>query len=207
MAEMIACQTCGQLQRTEPPVPRAEVLCSRCGFEIHRDKPDSISRTMALALGALILYFPGILFPIVKTQYMGMEETTTVFDGIAALFGKGNYLVGTLIFATSIINPGLKVVALLLLCITHKWPRWLKFRSWVYKILQVIDPWSMLQVTLLALIVAMTELGKVASVQPGPGLYCYAAFVVLTISASVVFDKRLVWHADDKLPDKAGVQE
>lgn len=150
---------------------------------------------MALALGALIFYFPALLFPIVKTHYMGMEETTTVFDGIAALFGQGNYLVGTLIFATSILNPGLKVVALLLLCFTHKWPGWLKFRSWVYKVLQVIDPWSMLQVTLLALVVALTELGKVATVQPGPGLYCYAAFVVLTISASVVFDKRAIWNA------------
>lgn len=195
MGEIVACGTCGLLQRVEPPLPGTIARCTRCNFEVRRRKPDSRKRTFAFALAALLLYLPANLFPIVTTEYWGAQEKTTIFDGIQGLFQKGNYFVGGLVFTTSILTPALKIIGLLFLSITLPWPRWQKFRTWTYKIIQLVDPWNMLEVTLLALLVAIAELGQVATVHPGAGVFSFAGVVVLTICATITFDPRLIWDA------------
>jgi paraquat-inducible protein A len=160
-----------------------------------RRKRDSASRTLALALGALALYVPANLLPIVSVDYWGMHQTTTIFDGVHGLFETGSYVVGCLIFTTSILTPGLKIVGLILLSATVRWPRWRKFRTWVYRTIQVVDPWNMLEVTLLAILVSLAEMGKIATVHPGAGVFSFAGVVILTIAATLAFDPRLVWDA------------
>src|SRR6185503_3346558 len=110
MEDIATCPTCGLVQHVETPPEGKRALCARCNFEIHRRKPDSRSRTFALALGALILYFPANLFPIVQTEYWGMAQNTTIFDGIHGLFQTGSYFVGSLVFTTSILTPALKIL-------------------------------------------------------------------------------------------------
>ncbi len=195
MGEIVSCGTCGLIQQVEPPPAGASALCARCGFEVYRRKPDSRSRTLALALSALILYVPANVFPIVTTDYWGMEEKTTILQGVFGLFGQGNYFVGALVFCTSILTPGLKIIGLLFLCATLNWPRWKRLRAWTYKVIKAIDPWNMLEVTLLAMLVAIAELGNLATVHPGAGVFSFAAVVVLTIGATITFDPRLVWDA------------
>ncbi len=194
MEQIVACQTCGLIQRMTPPPPGARATCARCGFEVYRTKPDSRSRTLALSLAALILYVPANLFPIVTTEYWGMVERTTIYQGVFGLFRQGNYFVGGLVFCTSILTPALKIIGLLFLCATASWPRWRRFRTWTYKIIRIIDPWNMLEVTLLAMLVAIAELGNLATVHPGAGVFSFAAVVVLTIGATLSFDPRLVWE-------------
>lgn len=167
--------------------------CSRCGFTVRRRKMHSRMRTGALALGALILYFPANLYPIVTTYYWGMHKETTIFDGIKALFSKGNYLVASLVFTTSILTPALKILGLLFLSATVNSRRIKRIRTWTYKIIQIVDPWNMLEVTLLAILVSVAELGKVATVHPGTGVFSFAGVVILTISATIAFDPRIVW--------------
>jgi paraquat-inducible protein A len=191
--EIVACGTCGLVQEAKPLPPGSVAECARCGFTLHRRKPHSRMRTGALALGALIFYFPANLYPIVTTYYWGMHEKTTIFDGIKALYAKGNYVVGSLVFTTSILTPALKIMGLLFLAITIHSGRWKKFRSWTYKIIQIVDPWNMLEVTLLAILVAVAELGQVASVHPGAGVFSFTGVVILTICATITFDPRLVW--------------
>lgn len=175
--------------------PGATLKCAQCHLALHRRKPDSRMRTFALALAALILYFPANIFPIVKTQYMGTEQKTTIFDGIQGLFQQGSYLFGALVFTTSILTPAIKIAGLLFLSISVGWPRWPRFRTWLYRTIQIIDPWNILEVTLLAILVAVAELGKVATVHPGPGVFSFAGVVILTISATITFDPRLIWDA------------
>ncbi len=203
MGRIVACQTCGLVQELEPPPPGARSTCPRCGFEVYRTKPDSRSRTLALSLAALILYVPANVFPIVTTDYWGMEEKTTIYQGVFGLFQQGNYLVGGLVFCTSILTPALKILGLLFLCATVNWPGWRRFRTWTYKIIRVIDPWNMLEVTLLAMLVAIAELGNLATVHPGAGVFSFAAVVVLTIAATISFDPRLVWEAKEGRHERA----
>lgn len=196
MQEIISCQTCGLIQHMEPPPRGFRAECPRCGFEVYRRRPDSRSRTLALSLAALILYFPANIFPIVTTDYWGMEEKTTIFQGVFGLLLQGNFLVGGLVFCTSILTPAIKIIGLILLCLTLRWNRWRKARTWTYKIIKVIDPWNMLEVTLLAMLVTIAELGKMATVHPGTGVFSFAAVVVLTIGATITFDPRLLWDTE-----------
>ena len=190
---LAACKTCGLIQRIDL-VPNKLATCVRCGFTISRCNRDSMARTFALALSALILYFPANIFPIVTTDYWGAHEATTIYDGIQSLFQKGNYFVASLVFTTSILTPGLKIIGLLVCSLTLKWRRWKRIRTWTYKVIQTIDPWNMLEVTLLAILVAIAELGQVATVHPGAGVFSFAGVVVLTISATLTFDPRLIWE-------------
>jgi len=194
---LASCGTCGLIQRVEPPPKGSKVVCARCGFRLYSRKPDSRSRTFVLALSALILYFPANILPIVHTEYWGMTEDTTIFQGIQGLFQQGGYVVACLVFTTSILTPGLKILGLLFLSATLPWRRFHKVRSWVYRIIQIIDPWNMLEVTLLAMLVSIAELGKVATVHPGAGVFSFAAVVILTISATITFDPRLLWDSQE----------
>jgi len=153
-----------------------------------------------LALAALILYFPANLYPIVNVEYWGMHQHTTIFDGVRGLFRSGSYIVGCLIFCTSILTPGLKILGLILLSATIRWTRWPRFRTWVYRIIQIVDPWNMLEVTMLAILVALAEMGKIATIHPGAGVFSFAGVVVLTIAATLAFDPRLIWDAAQEQP-------
>lgn len=194
---VVACGYCGLIQEVNALPDRSSAKCTRCGLTLTHSKPNSLNRTLALALSALILYFPANLAPILKGQYVGAVEQSKIFDGIAALFQKGNYLVAGLVFTTSIVAPGIKIVGLLLLCLTIGRPGWQKFRTLTYKIIQISDPWNMLPVTLLAMVVALVELGMVATVEPKPGLFAFAGMVILTICASASFDPRLIWDENE----------
>ncbi|HVX85805.1 MAG TPA: paraquat-inducible protein A [Phycisphaerae bacterium] len=198
MEQIVSCEVCGLVQRVEPLPRRMRALCARCHFEIRRRKRDSANRTLALAIGALALYIPANLLPIVQVEYWGAASTTTIFDGVRGLFQTRSYVVGCLIFCTSILFPGLKIVGLIALSATVHRRGLERFRSWVYRMIQILDPWNMLEVTMLSIVVALAELGKVATVHPGAGVVSFAGVVVLTISATLTFDPRLVWDAGEE---------
>lgn len=191
----MCCKTCGLVQRMEELQAGSRALCARCNFEIHRRIPGSVSRSLALAIGAAILYTPANIYPIVSVDYWGMHQTTTIFQGVHGLFKSGSYLIGALIFCTSILTPAMKIIGLILINATVRWGRWAKFRTWVYRIIRLVDPWNMLEVTMLAIMVALAEVGKIATVHPGAGVFSFAAVVVLTIAATLAFDPRVIWDA------------
>jgi paraquat-inducible protein A len=202
MEDIVTCETCGLLQRLGPLPLSARAMCARCGFEVRQRKPDSGSRTLALALGALILYFPANIFPIIESDYWGMHRKTTILDGIDTLFQHGSYFIGGLVLATSVLTPAVKIIGLLALSITLSWPGWEKFRTWTFKLIQILDPWNMLEVMLLSIVVSIAELGKVATVYPGSGVFSFGAMVVLMICATLTFDSRLIWDAAGKEKDE-----
>ena len=192
MAATTACGTCGLIQTVDLH-PGTVAKCARCGFTLMRSFRDSRLRTFALALGALILYFPANIYPIVTTVYWGMRENTTILDGIRSLFQQGNYFVASLIFTTSILTPLLKILGLLMLSVTLRSERWNLLRTRIYRTIQFVDPWNMLEVTMLAILVSLAEMGQIATVHPGPGVFSFAGVVVLTISATLTFDPRWIW--------------
>ncbi|HWH72109.1 MAG TPA: paraquat-inducible protein A [Candidatus Sulfotelmatobacter sp.] len=198
MPRTVACEACGLIQVVDELPRGALARCARCRLTLQHRKPDSRRRTLALALGAFILYFPANLSPILKAAYLGAYTESKVFDGIHALFQKGNYLVAGLVFTTSIIVPGVKIIGLLLLCLTLRWPQWQQFRTWTYRTIQFCDPWNMLPVTLLAIFVSLAELGEVATVHPGPGVFAFAGMVILLTCADQTFEPQLIWEEAGK---------
>jgi len=198
MDKLVACQTCGLVQEVDDVPKNSVIKCARCNFQIFHRRVNSRARTLAFSLAALILYFPSNLYPIITADYQGQHTQTTIFQGISSLFAHQQYFIASLIFCTSILTPALKIIGLIFITLTLGWPKWKKARTWIFKIISIIDPWNMLEVFLLAICVSMVELGEVATVHPGRGVFAFAACVVLTLLATLSFDSRLLWDSPEE---------
>jgi paraquat-inducible protein A len=198
MDKVVACEICGLVQEVGEVPRNCVVKCARCHFKILHRIVDSRSRTLAYSLAAGILYFPANFYPIVTGEYQGQYNQTTVFQGIKALWEHGQYLISGLVFCTSMLTPALKIVALIFITATLDWTRWKRTRTWMYKLIRIIDPWNMLEVFLLAIGVSLIEMGEIATVNPGRGVFSFAAVVVLTLLATYSFDPRLVWDSPEE---------
>lgn len=193
MDSVVACETCGLVQRL-PAMPVEGVAeCARCRFKLVHRRFNSRWQTLALSLAALILYFPSNYYPLVDAYYMGNHAQMRILDGIRSLFERRQYFIASLVFCTSILTPALKIIGLIFICLTLKWKTWLRTRTWIYRCIRVVDPWNMLEVYLLSVMISMVELGEVATVHPAAGVFSFAAVVVLTLLATLSFDPRLIW--------------
>jgi len=192
---VIACETCGLVQQLGDVPPRHLAECARCDGILQRDNPNSRARTAALALAALCLYVPANIYPIMVMEYMGRHTENTVWGSVRALYRDGMWPVATLVFAASILIPLLKLIGLFFL-VSNRGQRRKKLRTRVHKTICQIGPWAMLDVFLLAVMVALIRFGKFATVIPGPGILVFACVVVLTILASSSYDPRLIWKEE-----------
>jgi paraquat-inducible protein A len=195
-SEALCCNTCGLVQEVEflPPGKRAE--CPRCGSTVSEGPHGSLSLTAALALAALILYVPANLYPILRMHFYGAYSESTVWDGVVSLAEHNQWFVALIVFLASIVIPVLKLAGLLYLVISARFDlgRRRRDRTRIYRFIDVIGPWAMLDVFLLAVLVALVKLGGIATILPGPGLIAFSAVVVLTMLASASFDPRMIWR-------------
>jgi paraquat-inducible protein A len=192
---LIACDTCGLVQQIQNAPPRYDAHCAHCDSVIRRDRPNSRACTAALALAALFLYVPANIYPIMIMEYLGRHTENTVWGGVKALYADHMWYVAMIVFAASILIPLLKLLGLFFL-VVNRGERWQKTRTWIYKAVCHIGPWAMLDVFLLAILVALIRFGKFATVIPGPGIVAFTSVVVLTLLASSCFDPRLIWKEE-----------
>lgn len=195
---VVACETCGLVQRVEPLPRNAAAECFRCGaFLGVRRSRASLHVTAALSLAALMLYVPANIFPILRMELYGVHSDNTIWDGVVSLMQHGQWGVGVIVFLASLVIPLLKLAGLFFLVVStlaRKGGR-LRWRTGLYKFIDTIGPWAMLDVFLLAILVALVKLGQLATVVPGPGLVAFTGVVVLTMFASAAFDPKLIWES------------
>jgi len=190
---LVSCRDCDLLHQMQPVPEGCYVTCTRCGSVLRERKPNSVNRTLALVIAALIFYVPANLYPIMTFEFMGNAQASTIWEGVKMLYSDGMWSVATLVFCASILIPLLKLLGLLYLMASLKWG-WNKVdRTRLYRIVSVIGRWSMLDVFLLSILVAVVKLGQIATVVPGPGAIAFATVVVLTLFAAESFDPRLIW--------------
>ena len=195
MNNLVACQTCGLIQQVEP-LPRGhQAACARCGEVMLQGAIFSRALTAVFSLAALFLYVPANIYPILSMHYLGRETENTVWGGVQALWRDGMWGVAVIVFAASILVPLLKLIGLFLL-VSIRGLRWQKLRTRIYKTIEKIGPWAMLDVFLLAIMVGVIRFGKFATVIPGPGIVAFTAVVVLTLLASASFDPQLIWKGE-----------
>jgi paraquat-inducible protein A len=196
---VIACETCGLVQRVDPLPPGTAAECARCSSFLGAAGRGRLEITAALTLAALVLYVPANIYPILKMHLYGMYSESTVWDGVMSLAQHEQWFVAIVVFLASIAIPLLKLFGLLFLVLTARVDRaWLRNRTRLYKFIDAIGPWAMLDVFLLAVLVALVKLGDLATVLPGPGLIAFTAMVVLTVLASASFDPKLIWSRHDR---------
>jgi len=195
MDRLVACQTCGLVQAADQPPPGSVIRCARCAAPVYHRHRHSRERTLAFSLAALLLYFPANLYPVVTAEYQGHHTETTILQGINSLYAHKQYFISALVFCTSILSPVGKIIGRIFITLTLDWSGGKKSRTWAYRIIRLIDPWNMLEVFLLAIGVSMVEMGEIATVHPGRGVFAFSAVVVLTLLATLSFDSRLIWDS------------
>jgi paraquat-inducible protein A len=193
MPEVVVCRTCDLQVEVGPIAPGTRAVCPRCQSKVSERKPNSLHRTAALSLAALVLYVPANIYPILRMEFYGAYSESTVWDGCIKLFEDGMWFIAMVVFLASILIPLLKLLGLFFLVTTARSMRWQRERTRIYKFIEMIGPWAMLDVFLLAVLVAIVKLEQLATVLPGPGIVAFTCVVVLTILASFSFDPRLIW--------------
>jgi paraquat-inducible protein A len=151
-------------------------------------------------LAALTFYLPANFYPILRLEWYGTHSENTAWDGAIALFRQGQAVIGAIVFLASIVVPFLKLLVLFYLVATVKFrsAAWRRARARMFRALELIGPWAMLDVFVMCVLVALVKLGELATVLPGRGLFSFTAVAVLTMMASSSFDPRLVWERADE---------
>jgi len=180
--------------------------CGRCGKLLHRRRPDSIARTWALLVSAAILYIPANLLPVLYTHALLGGQVDTIISGVVYFWHTGAVALAIIIFTASILVPLLKLAVLSLLAFTsQRHSHWQpQQRTLLYRLVEFVGRWSMLDIFVITLTVALVRFKTLATITPGPGAMAFCAVVVLTMLASRAFDPRLIWdHAAPNQPKLA----
>ena len=193
-AHVIGCHTCGLVSIV---ADAAHAHCPRCGSALHLRRRDSIASAWALSLAALVLYLPANIYPVLTVVQLGAGEPSTILGGVRELVSNGLWPLALLVFFASIAVPVLKLISLgVLLISTQRHSRWrLHDRTILYRVVDGIGRWSMIDVFMISILVALVHFGALVTVNPGPGAIAFAAVVILTMFAAERFDPRLMWDA------------
>ncbi|ASV99443.1 paraquat-inducible protein A [Paraburkholderia aromaticivorans] len=192
------CHDCGLL--VGAPTGSAARLCPRCKASLHMRKPASLTRTWAYLLAATVLYIPANVLPVMDTSSLFGAQKDTILSGVVYLWVSGSWLLAVLVFIASIAVPMLKVLGLAYLAISTQFhSRWLpEQRTQIYRAIELIGRWSMLDIYVITMLVALVQFKALATIKAGPASIAFGAVVVLTLFAAMSFDPRLIWDAVER---------
>ena len=199
-AGLISCEICRLLAR--PASVEEPGYCRRCGAELTWRRHHSIQYTWALVIAAAICYIPANALPVLSTTTLGSTDSDTIMGGVVFLYTSGSWPLALIVLIASVMVPLGKLVALVYLLITVQRGSITnnRERTRLYRMVEFIGRWSMLDVFVDTFTVALVQLSPLMSVEPGPGVVFFAAVVVLTMIAAESFDPRLIW---DSVPGEA----
>lgn len=189
---IVACDACGRVLLAEA------IACTRCGAALHARKRDSLTRTWAFLVAALILYVPANVLPVMYTQVLGRGSESTILEGIVEFWNSGTWDIAVLIFVASVGVPVTKFLVIgTLLAAAHRRTPWARAqRARLYRFVEVIGYWSMLDVVVVALVSALLHFRALGTAEPRLGIVFFGLVVVLTMLAAASFDARLIWSSD-----------
>ena len=198
-AALVSCHSCHLLCKAASLLKSAHAVCPRCGATLHSRKPNSIARTWALVVAAFILYIPANLLPITRVISFGKAQSDTIMSGVIYFVKSGSWPIALVIFVASVFVPLIKLFLLTFLLISvqrkSQWRR--KDRTRLYRITEVVGRWSMVDIYVVTILVALVKLGSLATIEAGPGAIFFAGVVIITIFAAMSFDPRLIWDTQE----------
>ncbi len=191
------CHDCGLASKFPQLAPKMVAHCPRCNSSLHLRKRDSLTRTWAYLIAAYFMYIPANLLPVSTIIYLDRGRPDTIMSGVIGLIHDGDAPIALVIFIASIAVPSLKLLILTWLLLSVKFrSRWnLRDRTTIYRAIEFIGRWSILDVFVISILVALVQLQAIATVDAGPGAIAFCAVVVLTLFAAESFDPRLMWDA------------
>jgi len=194
-APLIRCESCDLLQRMPTLRPGESACCPRCDLVLAREKKNSLDRSLSLTLAALILWVVANTYPFMVFSFKGRSQENLMMTGVLKLWEAGSQPLASLIFFASILAPLLYLSGMLYVLLPLRLGR----KPWglavCYRALEKIQPWSMLEVYLLGVMVAVVKLAELASIVPGEALWAFAALILISTAARSSLDSRVIWKA------------
>ncbi len=204
---LIACPHCDLLQRLPALAPGASARCPRCDKELWRHREDALPRTLALTIAAAILYVVANTTPMLGLHAVGHQASTTVVGGAVQLWHDGRGIVALLVLFTAVVAPALQIGFMLAIVLGAQRPH---PPRWVGTLLRhhvLVSTWSMIEVMILGVLVALIKIADYATVIPGTALFVLGAMIFLIAAIQASFDPREVWErvswAEPPAPDAA----
>ncbi len=203
-AGLVHCHGCNKLlvySSGDPVEPHdGQLVCPRCGAAVQQRKANSLIRTWALLFTALICLIPANLYPIMTVIYEGHGAPSTIFGGVIELAKMNMIPIALIVFIASIAVPFLKLGSLMVLALSvqFKWVKHPRQRTFLYRMVEQIGRWSMLDIFVISILVALVKLGAIFEIKAGPAAPCFVSAVVITIFAAMSFDPRLIWDNMDE---------
>ncbi len=194
---LTACPDCDLLLRATPVTEGRKSLCPRCGSVLASARQNTVSRTLALSLTGLILFFPAMLLPVMTLDAMGMEMATNLVHGISVLFRSGFYGVAILILLTGVAIPFIKLLVLFVVSLSILLKVKSSLLTLAFRMYRFLDEWGMLEIFMLGILVSIIKLKDLAQLSYGMGLYCFSALLAVTVFTAIGLDEHRYWSLLD----------
>jgi len=191
-AGLVLCAECHTIHHN---IMNVDQQCSCCGAELHQRKPDSLNRTWALLITSVILFIPANALTIMDVVTFGKADPSTIMGGVILLIQLGSYPVAFVVFVASIIVPLFKMIGILMILLSLKYKINITDRQRIrmFRFIEFIGRWSMLDIFVISILAALVNISGVAVITAGPAATAFGSVVVLTMLAASSFDTRLLW--------------
>lgn len=196
---MVACLECDLLQEEVGLGPRGMAECARCGAQLFRSIPYSLDRTLACFIGAAIFLVIANAFPVLSLEAQGLTNSTTILGAAQALYDDNERLVAILVFMTTILLPAIEMGAMVFVLGSLRVGYVPHTLSFVYRLVEAVRPWTMMQVFLIGILVSLVKLGHMATIIVGIGVYALAGAILMISAAVSVYDPRALWERVQEL--------
>jgi paraquat-inducible protein A len=199
MESLIACHECDLIHRVKPLPQKGIANCVRCGSVLYRDKPNSLERTLALSLAGLVLFVLANYFPFLALKSGSQFHQTNLITGIIVLYNQGMQALAAVVLLTTVVAPAAQLLGMLYLLLPLRQNRIPPKFAPVFRFMRGLQPWSMMEVFMLGILVSVVKLAKMAQIVPGIAIFSFFALIVVLTAATVTLDPHDLWHRWEKL--------
>jgi paraquat-inducible protein A len=197
---LLACHDCDALYPRPQLRPGQKACCLRCGAVLLENKPNGRERCLALSLASLVLLLVANVFPLLSMNIEGRVQQANVISGVFELYRQGFGAMAALVFGVSVLAPALKLLAILYVLLPLRFRRPLPYAARVFRMVETLRPWSMTEVYMLGILVAVVKLADLATIEPGVALYCFTALILLMAAADAALEPEEIWERLEPRP-------
>ena len=190
---LIACHECDLLHKIQPLPDGGAARCVRCDALLYYQKKDSLDRTLSLTIAGLVLFIVANTFPFLAMKSGSIVRETTLITGVKGLYAQGMQSLALLVFLTSILVPFVHIAGMLYVLVPLKFNRVPRNLALVYRFIRSLQPWGMMEVFMLGILVSYVKLGKMAKIVPGLAIYSFVVLIFVLAGAAASLDPRIVW--------------
>lgn len=189
---LISCKNCHKIYEKEN---YDEFICTRCNHIVRKRIKNSLQVSLALTISAILLYFPAMLYPMMEITTFGVNQESTIIEGVISFLEYESYFIAFVIFIASVIIPLIKLIGLLLIFVSLKINTKMsnKTKVTIFKFIEAIGKWSMIDIYVVAILASVIQMDEIFNIKGGIAATSFALVVILTIIAAHRFDTRIIW--------------